>query len=44
MTWQDDYYPGSSDYPTTGDERYEELLGVLDPWADPAYTRTEDAE
>ena len=19
MTWQDDYYPGSSDYPSTGD-------------------------
>lgn len=38
MTWQDDYYVGSSDYPITGEDEATEL----DPWVDPAYERTED--
>jgi hypothetical protein len=41
MTWQDDYYPGSSDYPMHEDD---ERAIALDPWADPAYVRDEDAE
>lgn len=39
MTRQDDFYPGSSDYPTTGEDESTEL----DPWTDPAYARAEDA-
>lgn len=41
MTWQDDYYPGSSDYPRTGED---EAVDAFDPWADPAYERTEEVE
>lgn len=39
MTWQDDYYPGSVDYPSTGDETDDRA-----PWADDPYGRDEEAE
>jgi hypothetical protein len=39
MAWQDDVVVGSSDHPT-GDEPD---TPYLDPWADEAYMRTEDA-
>ena len=37
MTWQDDYYPGSSDYPTPVEDPE-----AFDPWSDPLYARAED--
>lgn len=42
MNWQEDYYAGSSDYPCSGEDGRPDVS--LDPWADPAYARTEDVE
>lgn len=35
MTWQDDYYLGSSDYPLSGQDEDLLLDPYFDPWDDP---------
>lgn len=42
MTWQDDNYPGSCDYPMTGEDGADHV--GIDPWDDPAFERAEDVE
>jgi len=44
MAWQDDAIRGSDADPFTPSEQMLDSDLFLDPWAEPAYVRAEDAE